>query len=86
MLELYVQVKPFFVIYLIHTYDFHIALTFVVCGGLSNPANGGVSNTVAEVGGTVPYFCNYRYELIGDTNVTCQASGNWSGSPPICRG
>ena len=78
--------KAFFVIYLIHTYDSHIVLTFVVCGGLSNPVNGGVSNTVAGVGDTVTYFCNYGYELIGDTTVTCQASGNWSGSPPICRG
>ena len=57
-----------------------------MCGGLSNPVNGDVSNTLGEVGDTATYFCNYGYDLIGDVTVTCQSSGNWSGLPPICRG
>ena len=53
-----------------------------MCDALSNPVNGGV---VTERG-VATYYCDYGYDLIGNGTVTCQSSGNWSGSPPICRG
>ena len=65
-----------------------LTIYFIVCDALSNPANGGVNTTGhgTVVGDTGIYFCDYGYDLIGDDNVTCQSSGNWSGSPPLCKG
>ena len=59
---------------------------FTVCDTLSNPVNGGVTTTGTGVGDTAVYYCDYGYEMIGDDTQTCQSSGNWSGSPPTCRG
>ena len=57
-----------------------------MCDALSNPVNGGIITTGTGFGDTATYYCDYGYDLIGDLTVTCQSNGNWSGSPPICRG
>ena len=62
-------------------YATHYKLYFAVC---DDPANGGVTNVGTEVGATATFYCDYGYDLIG--NITCQSSGNWSGSPPTCEG
>ena len=66
---------------------FCFVLTAVNCGNLTNPANGQVSHTAGTTfGQTATYSCNTGYDLVADSNRTCQATGNWSGSAPICQG
>ena len=62
-------------------------LLTVDCGSLPDPANGSVTHTVGtSLGQTAIYSCNTGYKLVGDNTRTCQATGNWSGSPPTCQG
>ena len=70
----------------INTYIFYLS-TAVNCGALSNPANGRVSHTAGTtLGQTATYSCNTGYNLPGGSTRTCQATGVWSGSAPICQG
>ena len=67
----------------------HLCLlsTAVNCGTLANPANGRVSYTAGTiVGQTATYSCNTGYSLEGDSTRTCQTTGVWSRSAPICQG
>ena len=60
--------------------------TAVDCGTLTNPVNGQVSHTGRTTfGQTATYSCDTGYILVGDSNRTCQATGVWSGSEPICQ-
>ena len=59
----------------------------VNCGNLTNPANGQVAHTAGTTfGQTATYSCNAGYYLVGESNRTCQATGNWSESAPTCQG
>ena len=59
----------------------------VDCGSLTDPANGSVNHTAGTTfGQTATYSCNTGYNLVGDSIRTCQATGNWSGTAPTCRG
>ena len=62
-------------------------LTVVVCGTLTNPVNGQVSDTAGTTfGQTATYSCSTGFNLVGDNTRTCQATGMWSGSAPTCQG
>ena len=39
---------------------------------------------LAGTGTRVTYSCNSGYYLSGSSYRTCQASGNWTGTAPIC--
>ena len=53
----------------------------VICGQLTDPANGQV-----EVNGSKAiYTCNSNYIIKGNNSRDCLLSGNWSGSEPICN-
>ena len=61
-------------------------LTAVNCGTLTNPANGQVSHAAGTTfGQTAIFSCDTGYNLDGDSNRTCQATGMWSGSSPTCQ-
>ena len=67
--------------------DVFLSLTAVNCGNLTDPANGQVDHTAGNtLGQTATYSCNTGYDLVGDSNRTCQATGNWSESAPTCAG
>ena len=67
--------------------NLHLILTVVDCGNLTHPANGQVNHIAGTTfGQTATYTCDTGYNLVGDSNRTCQATGNWSGSPPTCQG
>ena len=69
----------------LHLMYSHFAV--VDCGSLTDPANGRVDHTAGTpFGQTATYSCNTGYNLVGDSTLTCQASGNWSGSAPTCLG
>ena len=62
-------------------------LTVVDCGALTDPANGQVSQTAGTTfGQTATYSCDTGYNLVGDRNYTCRATGVWSGCAPTCQG
>ena len=62
-------------------------LTVVDCGTQTNPANGQVSYTAGTTfGQTATYDCDTGYNLVGDSNHTCRATGVWSGCAPTCQG
>ena len=59
----------------------------VDCGTLTDPADGQVSHTAGTTfGQTATYSCDTGYNLVGDNNRTCQATGRWSGITPTCQG
>ena len=54
---------------------------------MGDPANGQVTLTAGTTLGQIAvYSCNTGYNLVGDRTLTCQTSGNWSGSEPTCEG
>ena len=62
-------------------------LTVVDCGTLTNPSNGQANDTAGTTFRQITtYTCDIGYNLMGDSNRTCQATGMWSGSKPICQG
>jgi len=62
-------------------------LTAVDCDTLTDPANGQVSHTAGTTfGQPATYSCDTGYNLVGDSNRTCQATGRWSGNTPTCQG
>ena len=57
------------------------------CGNLTDPANGSVTHISGTTfGQTATYSCNTGYNLVENSTRTCQATGVWSGSAPICQG
>ena len=64
--------------------SFH--LTAVDCGTLVDPANGQVDHTAGTTfQQTATYSCSTGYNLVGDSIRTCIATGEWSGSEPVCE-
>ena len=57
----------------------------VDCGGLADPANGEVVTSGTAFSSRATYSCNDGYNLVGDATRTCQASGSWSGTDPLCE-
>ena len=68
-----------------HVHNVFLLSTVVDCNALTDPANGQVSTTETTFGETATYSCNTGYNLVGNNTRTCQATGNWSGSAPICQ-
>ena len=68
-----------------YVHNIFLLSTVVDCNALTDPANGQVSTTGTTFGETATYSCNTGYDLVGDNTRTCQATGNWSGSPPTCE-
>ena len=62
-----------------------LTAVIVTCDDLSAPANGDVDQPGNSVGTVSTYTCNGGYLLVGDETRTCQESGQWSGSQPICE-
>ena len=57
------------------------------CPCPSSPTNGSTNceeSHLADAGRNVTYSCNSGYILSGNSNRTCQGSGNWTGTAPIC--
>ncbi|XP_078662291.1 sushi, von Willebrand factor type A, EGF and pentraxin domain-containing protein 1-like [Branchiostoma floridae x Branchiostoma belcheri] len=57
--------------------------TLVHCPVLTSPSDGTMTggNSYQEV---LQFSCNSGYYLVGDTAITCQADGTWTGSAPTC--
>ncbi|XP_066283043.1 clotting factor C-like [Branchiostoma lanceolatum] len=59
--------------------------TTLMCPPLDAPSNGQISSPDAT-GGNVLYFtCDPGYTLLGSSSATCESSGTWSNTRPICQ-
>jgi CUB/sushi domain-containing protein len=58
--------------------------TGVDCGSLLSPTNGQIIISSTTFGSTASYSCSSGYNLAGATVRICQASGQWSGTAPVC--
>ncbi|XP_026284194.1 sushi, von Willebrand factor type A, EGF and pentraxin domain-containing protein 1 isoform X1 [Frankliniella occidentalis] len=56
------------------------------CGFPGNLPGGVVVGNSFLFTDIVTYACHFGAQIIGDSTQTCQADGNWSGVPPICKG
>ncbi|KAH3770064.1 hypothetical protein DPMN_171344 [Dreissena polymorpha] len=56
------------------------------CGNPPNVRNATVHVTSTSDGGVATYSCIYNYMvLLGNNNLSCLSSGQWSTEPPICK-
>lgn len=72
------------------TSDFILHRFLALCPDPNDPANGGVTFTGNSVGDTATYACNTGFELIGDTEATCNqatdgSSSSFEPAAPSCR-
>ncbi|XP_039973361.1 CUB and sushi domain-containing protein 3-like isoform X5 [Xiphias gladius] len=58
----------------------------VDCGHPGTPPHGVMSGEKFTFGSTVRYSCVADRQLIGDSSLTCQLNGHWSGPLPHCTG
>ena len=66
----------------------HLLLYAVVdCCRLDDPIRGQVEFSKTTVGSTANYTCIQGYIPSDGSSIrTCEANGEWSGSPPSCEG
>jgi hypothetical protein len=56
------------------------------CEGLLPPEDGTVSTpSGTTLNAVATYACNDGHNLVGSATRTCQASGSWSGTAPMCQ-
>ena len=59
---------------------------YSACCSLEDPVSGQVELFNTTLGSTANYTCNHGYSLSnGSSTRTCEADGEWSGSPPSCE-
>ncbi len=68
-----------------HGLPIHTPSLAIDCGLLPRPANGQIFLRGTTFGREVTYSCNVDFELVGVALQTCQANGEWSDAPPICK-
>lgn len=56
------------------------------CEPLPGIENGDIDVTGRSTGDTATYSCDTGFNLVGPSTRTCQASGVWSLTAPVCRG
>lgn len=59
----------------------------VDCGSLPAPTHGKkIKETKTTFGGRADFICrNKRYSIVGSRRRFCQANGEWSGKPTLCK-
>ena len=58
----------------------------IECGPLDNPENGAVTFQSTNFGSIAIYQCDAGFTLLGEARRTCQITGSWSSSDPLCQG
>ena len=60
------------------------AISIAECPVLPDPLNGMVTVTGLSARDVATYSCNVGFQLVGNSQRTCQTVGEWSLEPPIC--
>jgi len=64
----------------------HTTCQPVPCSKLNKPENGTVAVTSNPVYEDIAMFeCDSSFELLGEANLTCNASGQWDHNTPVCE-
>ena len=58
--------------------------TIVTCGNSGIPANGFTYGSSFKFYDVLTFGCESGFSLIGNSSITCQANGHWSGNLPLC--
>lgn len=58
---------------------------FVDCGNPPNVTHGSVNNTHTTYGSIAYYKCDSGYNLIGENQVYCNETGNWTETNASCE-
>ncbi|XP_063401402.1 sushi, von Willebrand factor type A, EGF and pentraxin domain-containing protein 1-like [Mytilus trossulus] len=58
--------------------------TPINCPIPTNPNQGSFNTTGFTVGSVVTFFCNYGFNIEGESIGVCQPDGAWSAKPPTC--
>ena len=58
--------------------------TIVTCGDPGIPTNGFTNGNNFKFHDVLTFGCDSDFSLIGNSNITCQANGQWSGNIPLC--
>ncbi len=59
----------------------------IECPSLQSPENGVVTNPEDTIVGAVAsYICNEGYELSGPRTRSCEVTGEWTSTDPVCNG
>ena len=62
-------------------------IVVITCEQLSNPVNGQVAVSGANVPGSIArYSCNQGFRLDGSATRVCSNDGRYSGVAPVCIG
>lgn len=56
----------------------------VDCGDPGTPENGFRIGSKHEYGSEVSFSCDPGFQLSGSQTRSCQSSGRWSGTLPVC--
>ncbi|XP_022089140.1 sushi domain-containing protein 2-like isoform X2 [Acanthaster planci] len=57
----------------------------VICSSLDVPPNGAKEVSRSTLGGVASFTCDDGYTLRGESELTCQETGTWSGEVPTCE-
>lgn len=68
-----------------HTHAVIVEVKSVHCPEITPRRGLALSTTATQMGTKVQFSCNNGNALIGTPEITCLASGNWSGPLPICE-
>lgn len=68
-----------------HAHTVIVEVKAVHCNEITPRRGLALSTTATQLGTKVQFSCNNGNALIGSPEITCLASGNWSGPLPICE-
>ena len=60
------------------------SLTALSCGSPEEISHGWHSGDCYTLGCEISYHCMTGFELVGPSEILCQANGIWSSEPPSC--
>lgn len=68
-----------------HTHAVIVEVKAVHCNEITPRRGLALSTTATQLGTKVQFSCNNGNALIGTPEISCLASGNWSGPLPVCE-
>lgn len=68
-----------------HAHAVIVEVKAVHCNEITPRRGLALSTTATQLGTKVQFSCNNGNALIGSPEISCLASGNWSGPLPICE-
>ena len=61
-----------------------LLLIAILCSKPHGIPYGGYKGSDISIGGTITYYCEKYYKLVGDDKRKCLPNGKWGGTQPKC--